>query len=89
MTKSRSQDTEGAIHKPKVVDPIDALYDGVVRELQSLAEDGLVDDTGRKRWCKRTGRYEIVWVLTELGERIGKIEAPSTLEHYSRPRRLN
>jgi hypothetical protein len=86
MTKYRWQNPETAIHKPKVVDPIDALYDGVVRELQSLAEDGLVADSGRKRWCKRTGRYETVWVLTELGE---QIEAPSALEQHSRPRRLN
>jgi hypothetical protein len=36
--------------------------------IQDLVEEGLVFDTGRKRWSERTGRYEIVWALSGLGE---------------------
>jgi hypothetical protein len=36
--------------------------------IQDLVEEGLVFDTGRKRWSGKTSRYEIVWALTGLGE---------------------
>jgi hypothetical protein len=29
--------------------------------LQRLASKGLIFDTGKKRWCEASGRYEIVW----------------------------
>ena len=29
--------------------------------LQKLARDGLIVDTGRRRWSKRTRSYQIVW----------------------------
>jgi hypothetical protein len=89
MTKYRWQNPEAAVSKPKVEDPSDAFYNEVVKVIEGLVKDDLLVDSGQKRWSERTGRYEIVWVLTELGERIGKIEAPSTLEQHSRPRRLN
>lgn len=41
-------------------------YEDICRAIQSLAEDGLIVDSGRKRWSKRTGRYEIVWMLSPI-----------------------
>jgi hypothetical protein len=35
--------------------------------IQRFVENGLVVDTGRKRWSERTGRYEAVWASTEAG----------------------
>jgi hypothetical protein len=29
--------------------------------LESLARDGLIEDSGERRWSNRNGRYEIVW----------------------------
>jgi biotin operon repressor len=29
--------------------------------IQRLAEEGLIVDSGERRWSARTGRYEIVW----------------------------
>jgi hypothetical protein len=34
--------------------------------IQRLVEEGLVEDSGRRRWSERTGRYEIVWVATDV-----------------------
>jgi hypothetical protein len=50
--------------------PIDPAQIQIAIEaaIQDLVEEGLVFDTGRKRWSKRTGRYEIVWAHTGLGE---------------------
>jgi hypothetical protein len=89
MTKYRWHNAEITVHKSKTSDPFDDLPDTEgVRALRRLVEDGLVADSGRKRWCKETGRYEIVWVATELGVQTA-IEAPLTLKQRSRPRRLN
>jgi hypothetical protein len=32
-----------------------------------LVRDGVVIDTGKRRWCEATGRVEIVWDLAETG----------------------
>jgi hypothetical protein len=60
-------------HNAKIVaktsDPFDDLPDNeCVRAIRDLVEKGLLADSGRKRWSKETGRYEIVWVITELGQ---------------------
>jgi hypothetical protein len=42
-------------------------YEETCRAIQTLVEDGLVVDSGRKKWSERTGQYEIVWVLSPSG----------------------
>jgi hypothetical protein len=36
-------------------------YEAIERALQKLAREGLIVDTGRRRWSKRTRSYQIVW----------------------------
>jgi hypothetical protein len=33
--------------------------------LERLASEGVIFDTGKKRWSKHTGRYETVWSAVE------------------------
>ena len=40
--------------------------------IQELVEEGLVADSGRRRWSERTGRYEIMWVSTEVGDKLAQ-----------------
>ena len=40
--------------------------------IQELVEEGLVADSGRRRWSERTGRYEIVWRSTEAGGKLAR-----------------
>jgi hypothetical protein len=35
--------------------------------IASLLGEGLVYDTGRKRWCRKCKTCEIVWALTPAG----------------------
>jgi hypothetical protein len=35
--------------------------------IASLLNEGLVFDTGRKRWCRKCKTCEIVWALTPAG----------------------
>jgi hypothetical protein len=32
---------------------------------QELVEMGFLVDSGRRKWCEETGRYEILWVLAD------------------------
>jgi hypothetical protein len=41
--------------------PLDEVNDAIEQAIQNLARQGLIIDTGRRRWSERTGRYEIVW----------------------------
>jgi len=36
-------------------------HEAIEEALRSLAEKGLIFDTGRRRWSERTGTYQIVW----------------------------
>jgi len=36
-------------------------YEAIEQALQKLAREGLIVDTGRRRWSKRTRSYQIVW----------------------------
>jgi hypothetical protein len=36
-------------------------HEATEQTLQKLARDGLIVDTGRRRWSKRTRSYQIVW----------------------------
>jgi hypothetical protein len=45
---------------PKVLTD-EEKYEAIDEAIRSLARDGLIFDTGRRRWSKRTATYEIVW----------------------------
>ena len=45
----------GAVPKEK------EKYEAIEQALQKLAREGLIVDTGRRRWSKRTRSYQIVW----------------------------
>jgi len=50
--------------------PLDEIdYDAIEQAIQDLAREGLIVDSGHRRWSERTGRYEIVWVATEFAHR--------------------
>jgi hypothetical protein len=36
--------------------------------IKQLVEEGILYDTGRRRWSERTGRYQIVYARTVRGE---------------------
>jgi hypothetical protein len=40
----------------------------IVEIREELVREGLVVDTGRRKFCEQTGRFEIVWGLSEKGE---------------------
>jgi hypothetical protein len=44
-------------------------HDAIEQAIQDLARDGLIVDSGRRRWSERTGRYEIVWIASEFADR--------------------
>jgi hypothetical protein len=46
-------------------DDIDERYEAIEQAIQNLARKGLIVDTGRRRWCEQTGRYEIVWAASK------------------------
>jgi hypothetical protein len=50
--------------------PLDEVDDDAIeaieQAIQDLARDGLIVDSGRRRWSARTGRYEIVWVASGI-----------------------
>ena len=39
-------------------------YEDICQAVQDLAEQGLIVDSGRKKWSTRNGRYEILWMLS-------------------------
>jgi predicted transcriptional regulator len=43
----------------------DQLRLEIEKALQRLARDGLIYDTGQKRWSERNGRYETVWAAVD------------------------
>jgi hypothetical protein len=84
MTKYRWHNPDAAVHKSKLQGLFGPVYNELVRYMESLVKEGLIADSGERRWSERTGRYEIVWLYTELGEQLWG-NSPSTLK----PRRLN
>lgn len=42
----------------------------VQEALEALAREGLIADSGRRRWSDRTGRYEVVWVAAECAGKL-------------------
>ena len=47
----------------------DDTIEAIEQAIQDLAREGLIVDTGRRRWSARTGRYEIVWAAGEFADR--------------------
>jgi len=39
----------------------DELHEAIEETIQDLAREGLIVDSGRRRWSERSGRYEVVW----------------------------
>ena len=39
----------------------EAKRKAIEEALHRLAREGLIVDSGERRWSERTGRYEIVW----------------------------
>ena len=42
-------------------------HEEICRAIQELVEEGVLVDSGRKRWSERTGQYKIVWMLNPSG----------------------
>jgi len=47
----------------------DEKYAAIEEAIQSLAREGLIVDSGQRRWSERSGRYEIVWIAVPCAER--------------------
>jgi len=41
--------------------PDEVDYDAIEEAIQDLAREGLIVDTGERRWSERTRSYQIVW----------------------------
>jgi hypothetical protein len=39
-----------------------AMQEQIEEAIQSLAREGLIVDSGQRRWSERTQSYQIVWV---------------------------
>jgi hypothetical protein len=53
--------------KDKPADPTEMQIE-IEAAIKDLVEEGILYDTGRRRWSERTGRYQIVWAHTGRGE---------------------
>jgi N12 class adenine-specific DNA methylase len=49
-----------ANQSPIPLDRVEML-EAIDEALQEAAQRGLIVDSGKRKWSKRTGRYEIVW----------------------------
>jgi hypothetical protein len=49
--------------------PLDELNDAIEKAIQDLARQGLIVDTGDRRWSERTRSYQIVWAVSEFAHR--------------------
>jgi hypothetical protein len=56
-----------------VEDTLDSMerltFEEIVQAREELVAMGILRDSGRRKFEPRTGRYEIIWVMTELGRR--------------------
>jgi hypothetical protein len=46
---------------PKRLNPPRVNLEELVEAREALVRKGLVADSGRRKFCKQTGRYEIMW----------------------------
>jgi hypothetical protein len=51
-------------------------FEELVAAREELVAMGLLKDSGRRKFEPRTGRFEIVWVMTELGEDLARRNVP-------------
>jgi hypothetical protein len=42
-------------------------YEEICQAIKQLVQDGLIVDSGRKKWSERTGKFEILWSLSPTG----------------------
>ena len=50
----------------------------VIREIvEELAREGLIADSGRRRWSKRTQRYAVVWISDRVAREYGLGKKPN------------
>jgi hypothetical protein len=70
VTKYRWYNAEAAVHKSKLKH-LDDLDYAIFSAIEILVKEGFLVDTGKREWSERTGRYEIVWVRTEPGDKTG------------------
>jgi len=61
MRKNDGKNTKRSAASSRAEDFREAVQEAI----GSLAEKGLIVDSGRRRLNKRTGRYEIVWVAVD------------------------
>ena len=45
-----------------------AMQEQIEEALQSLAREGLIVDSGQRRWSERTQSYQIVWVAARFAK---------------------
>jgi hypothetical protein len=43
------------------MDQFRPAFDALETAMQDLVEEGIIVDSGERKWSERTGRYEIVW----------------------------
>jgi hypothetical protein len=54
--------------------PLDEVdYDAIEQAIQDLAREGLIVDSGRRRWSERTRSYQIVWAAAESAHQQKKL----------------
>ena len=50
--------------------PLDEVdHDAIEEAIRDLAREGLIVDSGHRRWSERTRSYQIVWVAREFADR--------------------
>jgi hypothetical protein len=77
MTKCQRHNPEATVHQTRLVGSSKASYDDVREFMESLEQEGLLADTGEKRWSERSGHYETVWEPTELAKKLWGIKPRS------------
>jgi chromosome segregation and condensation protein ScpB len=58
----------GGFKKGKGGNRVDARHDAIEQAIQDLAREGLIVDSGQRRWSERTRSYQIVWVAREFAD---------------------
>jgi hypothetical protein len=64
-------------------------YEAIEQALQKLARKGLIVDTGRRRWSKRTRGYRIVWAKLPGRNSTGGIRGQDLMRTLDRHRRVH
>jgi hypothetical protein len=55
-------------------------YEDIRQAIYSLAEEGMIVDSGRKKWSKLTGQYETEWMFSPIAiDKVTKSATPALL----------